>query len=102
MEKENLVSKKIVKSIDKIPFIRNHLDHDMLEVVNASAVALSMKVLGAGLAFAFNVMLARMMGIDGEGIFYLALIVVTIATRFERMGLKNVMLKLTAANASTS
>jgi len=72
----------------------------MLEVINGAAVALLLKVLGAGLTFLFNLMLARTLGAEGAGLYFLALTVTTIATVFGRMGLDNTVLRFTAANAS--
>jgi len=72
----------------------------MLEVVNGTAVALVLKVVGVGLAFSFNILLARMLGVEGAGIYFLALTVATIATVFGRMGLDNALLRFTAANAT--
>ena len=72
----------------------------MQEVVNGASVAFVIKVIGAGLSFGFNVVLARMLGADGAGIYFLALTVTTIATVFGRMGLDNALLRFTAANAA--
>ena len=72
----------------------------MQEVVNGASVAFVIKVIGAGLSFGFNVLLARMLGADGAGIYFLALTVTTIATVFGRMGLDNALLRFTAANAA--
>ena len=80
--------------------MRNRLDEHMLEVINGAAVAFVLKVLGAGLAFLFNLVLARTLGAEGAGLYFLALTVTTIATVFGRMGLDNTLLRYTAANAS--
>ena len=86
--------------LSRFPALRNKLDEHMLEVINGAAVALVLKVLGAGLTFLFNLVLARTLGAEGAGLYFLALTVTTIATVFGRMGLDNTLLRFTAANAS--
>jgi len=76
------------------------MDHHMKEVVRGAAVAFVLKVLGAGLGFGFNVLLARLLGAEGTGVYYLALTVTTIASVVGRMGLDNALLRFTAANAA--
>ncbi|NQU08001.1 MAG: hypothetical protein HQ583_05525, partial [Candidatus Abyssubacteria bacterium] len=56
-------------ALHEFPFLRKRLDGHMLEVVNGASVALVLKVLGAGLAFGFNILLARMFGAEGAGIY---------------------------------
>ena len=86
-----------------MPFLRkiqsSYMDHHMKEVARGAATAFVLKVLGAGLGFGFNVLLARLLGAEGAGMFYLALTVTTIASVVGRMGLDNALLCFTAANA---
>lgn len=84
----------------RVPFVSKRLDVHMLEVVNGAAVAFVLKVLGAGLAFSFNILLARTLGAEGAGVYFIALTVTTVATVFGRMGLDNALLRFTAANAA--
>lgn len=86
--------------LHRLPFVSRRLDVHMLEVVKGAAVALVLKVLGAGLTFCFILLLARTLGAEGAGIYFLALTVTTIATVFGRMGLDNALLRFTAANAA--
>jgi O-antigen/teichoic acid export membrane protein len=86
--------------LHRLPFISRRLDVHMLEVVNGAAVALVLRVLGAGLIFCFNFLLARTLGAEGAGVYFLSLTVTTIATVFGRMGLDNALLRFTAANAA--
>ena len=51
--------------LSRFPVLRNRLDEHMLEVINGAAVALVLKVLGAGLTFLFNLVLARTFGAEG-------------------------------------
>ena len=94
------MEKAIEFILNRFPSIRDRLDVHMLEVINGAAVALVLKVLGAGLSFLFNILLARILGAEGAGLYFLALTVTTIATVFGRMGLDNTLLRFTAANAS--
>ena len=92
--------KMIFRPVERVPFLRNHLDHHMQEVVSGASVALIMKVVGAGIAFGFNVLLARLAGAEGAGLYYIAFSAVTIATIFGRMGLDTSLVRFIAANAS--
>lgn len=76
------------------------MDHHMKEVVRGAATAFMLKALGAGLSFGFNVLLARLLGAKGAGVYYLALTVTTIASVLGRIGLDNTLLRFTAANAA--
>jgi len=72
------------------------------EVLKGSATALIVKFIGAALAFAFNVLLARMLGANGAGIYFLSLTVVTIASVVSRFGLDSALLRFTAAGAEVA
>src|SRR6266496_771358 len=84
----------------RIPFV-GRLDHHMVEVVRGSAVAFALKVLGAGLTFIFNVVIARFFGADGAGVYSIALTVLTIATVFGRLGMDNTVVRYVAGGAAT-
>lgn len=77
------------------------LEHHIQEVISGSSLAFVMKVLGAGLSFAFNVLLARFLGAEGAGVYYLALTVTTVAGVVGRLGLDNAALRFVAAGASS-
>ncbi len=85
----------------KIPF-ESRLDHHMLEVVRGSALALVLKVVGAGLTFLFSVVIARFFGADGSGVYSIALTVLTIATVLGRLGMDNTLVRFMAAGAATA
>ncbi|MBU1615458.1 hypothetical protein KJ693_09145 [bacterium] len=53
--------------MNKIPLF-NRLDLHMQEVVHGVSIAFVLKVLGA--RFGFNVLLARMLGAEGAGIYF--------------------------------
>src|SRR5207245_8982664 len=65
------------------------------------AAALIVRVSGAGISFALNVLIARLYGADGAGVYFLALTVMTIATVFGRMGMDNSLLRFVAAHAAS-
>lgn len=92
--------KRIIAALCKRIPILSDLDLHMREVLSGASVAFIFKVLGAGLGFGFNVLLARLLGAEGAGIYYLALTITTIATVVGRMGLDNALLRFAAANAS--
>lgn len=74
-------------------------DLNTKEVLQGASVAFVLRVMGGGLALIFNVLLARLLGADGAGLYFLAITVMTIAAVFGRMGLDNALLRFTAANA---
>lgn len=57
------------------------------------ATSFSAKVAGVGLAFLFSVMLARLLGSAGTGVYFLALTIVSIGATIARMGLDNAVLR---------
>lgn len=94
---------KVIECIlNWFPVLKNSFDEHMQEVVSGAAIALVLKVLGAGLTFLFNLVLARTLGAEGAGLYFLALTVTTIATVFGRIGLDNTILRFIAANASVN
>ena len=78
----------------------SRLDHHMHEVLRGASIAFVLKVLNAILDFVFNVMLARLLGAEGAGIYFLALTVSTVAEVLGSFGLDNTLLRFTAANAA--
>ncbi len=62
--------------------------------------AVAFKILGAGLSFLFNVVLARLLGTEGVGVFFLALTVTSIASIVGRFGIDISLLRFVAPAAS--
>ncbi|MBR76461.1 MAG: hypothetical protein CMD36_00870 [Flavobacteriales bacterium] len=62
-----------------------------------SFIALFIKVLGAVMAFLFNIFLARKLGAEQTGVFYLCYTVLMIAIVFSRLGIDNVLLRNVAS-----
>lgn len=76
-------------------------DSHIREILRGASFALFLKVLGAALAFFFNILLARRYGADGAGIYFLSLTVITIASVISRLGLDNILLRHVAQNNRT-
>ncbi|MFO7609890.1 MAG: oligosaccharide flippase family protein [Candidatus Krumholzibacteriia bacterium] len=72
-------------------------DTQFREVLHGAFWAFSLRVVGAAVGFGFNVLLARALGADGAGIYFLALTVMTMAAVVARLGLDNTMLRRVAA-----
>jgi O-antigen/teichoic acid export membrane protein len=75
-------------------------DRHTWEVASGAAVALVLRVAAAGLSFVFNIVLARLLGIEGVGVYYLAFTVTTIASVAGRAGLDNALLRFVATSAA--
>lgn len=75
-------------------------DEHMREVARGTLLAFVLKVIGAGLAFAFNVAIARLLGAEGAGLFFLALSVTAIGSVIGRIGLDNTLLRFIATHAA--
>ncbi|MFQ5752974.1 MAG: flippase [bacterium] len=80
--------------------LKNRINPHFLEVVQGSTIAFSLKILGTILAFAFNLLVARKLGAEGTGIYFLAITITTIAAVIGRIGLDTTLLRFTAANAA--
>ncbi len=72
----------------------------MRDVVRGASVAFLLKVVAAGLSFGVNIILARLLGATGAGVYYLALTVTSISVVVGRLGLDNALLRFSAAAAS--
>ena len=72
------------------------------ELILRSGAVLLVRVAGAGLGFAFNVALARVLGADGLGIYHLALTFTLIASVVGRMGMDAAMLKFAAPSYASA
>ncbi len=68
------------------------------ELILRSGTVLVVRVAGAGLGFAFNVALARVLGADGLGIYHLSFTFALIASVAGRMGMDAAMLKFGATS----
>jgi O-antigen/teichoic acid export membrane protein len=81
----------------RIPFLK-HFDVHMQEVVRGAGAAFMLRVIGAGFGFLFNVLLARLLGAEGTGVYYLAVTVAIASSIVGTVGLDLALLRFTAAN----
>ncbi len=88
------------KLIGRTPFLKDALDHHMLEVISGASTAFVLKAVGTGLAFLFNVVLARKLGVEGAGLYFLAFTVISIAGVLSCAGLDNALLRFVASSAA--
>lgn len=80
--------------------LRRGLDGHMHEILSKGAIAFLLKIIGAGLAFGFHVAVARMLGAEGAGIYFLALTIITLMAVVARLGMDNSVTRFVAAHAS--
>ena len=90
----------LARAIRELSTVHRRLDLPAKELISGTATALSLKVLAAFIAFALNVVLARLLGPAGSGLYFLALTVTTIGAVVGRAGLDNVLLRSAAANSA--
>jgi O-antigen/teichoic acid export membrane protein len=76
------------------------LDGHMQEVLKGASAALMIRIFGTLLGFLLSVMIARLLGAEGSGVYFLALSVVTIASTVGRVGFDNTVVRFIAAYAS--
>jgi len=84
-------------------FIDNFIgrfDKHMQELLRGASIAFALKILAACLAFGLNVLLARQLGAEGAGIFFLAFTIVLIVAAIGRVGMENVLVRFIAANVA--
>ena len=94
------MEKIIVKLLSKFPSLERKFDPHMREVLAGSAIAMTLRVVGAGLNLCFNLLLARTFGAGGAGLYFLALTVPMVAATFASLGLNNALLRFISANAA--
>jgi O-antigen/teichoic acid export membrane protein len=72
----------------------------MRELLRGTSTAASMRLLRTATSFALNVMLGRMLGADGVGLYFLAYAVVRIGAVIAQLGLARTVLRFCAADAA--
>ncbi|MBT8144837.1 MAG: oligosaccharide flippase family protein, partial [Gammaproteobacteria bacterium] len=80
--------------------IWQRLDQEAGELVRGASLALVIRTAGALITFGLNVLIARRLGVDQTGAFFLALTVATLASVIARAGAPNTVLRFVAANAA--
>lgn len=84
----------------KAKIIELRTDTHMREVGRGALIAFILKVGGSGLAFAFNVAVARLLGAQGSGIYFLALSITAIGSVIGQVGLDSALLRFIAIRAT--
>lgn len=72
------------------------------ELVRGATLAFILKIIGSILTFTFNVFVARFLGAEGAGIYYLALSITIISSVIARVGLDNALLRYIAVKATAA
>lgn len=100
MDSEGVLAFEVLGSTRlEYEFMTIHFSHSR-EVLNGVAIAFVLRAVGAGLAFALNVVIGRLLGAEGAGLYFLALSVVTIGAVIAKLGLGNALLRFIASGAS--
>ena len=73
------------------------IDENLREVIRGSSVAFVLRVIGAGFSFAVNIIVARYLGAEGAGVYFLALTVTGIASVVGRFGLDKTLMRYVAS-----
>jgi len=76
------------------------LDGHMLEVIKGSAQSFVVRIIGAALGFAVSVLVARLLGVEGAGVYFFALSVAAIGSAFGKLGFDFTSVRFIAALAS--
>lgn len=76
------------------------MDLHTREMVRGSAMALLLKLLGAGATFLLYVLIGRLLGADGAGVYFQALALVTVAAVLARVGLDQVVVRHVAVQST--
>jgi O-antigen/teichoic acid export membrane protein len=63
------------------------LDGDMQEIIHKASSAFALKILGAGLQFLFSFLLAKTLGAEGVGVYFLAFTLIRLVSTIARLGL---------------
>ena len=75
-------------------------EDEMLELLKDTGTAFSLRVLGSFLAFIFNVVIARSLGAEGAGIYFIAFSIIVISSVISRLGLDNALLRFISIHYS--
>ncbi|MFW6012084.1 MAG: oligosaccharide flippase family protein [bacterium] len=88
--------------IDTLNTFLRKLDPHSQELFRGASVALILRVAGAALTFLLSLVLARTLGAQGAGIYFLAYGVVTIVSVGARLGLGGSLVRFTSAGATAN
>ena len=77
------------------------IEGHMKEILSGALSAMVIKIISAGVAFLFNVLIARLLGVEDVGVYFLALTIALIGSTLGRVGFDNVMLRYISSYTST-
>ena len=72
------------------------LDNHLKEILEGASLTFVLKSVGFLFTFGFNLILARMLGASGAGLFFLSVSIITVASVIARMGFDNAVLRFAA------
>lgn len=81
----------------KVKVVLSDIEHRHT-AINA-VIAIAIRVLGAGMSFVFNLIIARQLGPEQAGYFFLSLAIVMLLSYIASLGFENTVLRFTGANA---
>jgi O-antigen/teichoic acid export membrane protein len=76
------------------------IDYYLAGLLRGAGVSFLLRLTGAGAAFLFNIVIARTLGADAVGLYFLTLTQITLVAVVARLGLDNVLLRETAVQVS--
>ncbi|MDA2913816.1 oligosaccharide flippase family protein, partial [Acidobacteriia bacterium AH_259_A11_L15] len=76
------------------------LEPHLSEVLGGASVSFFLRLVARVLSLGFNILLARLLGAEGAGVYYLALTVTTLGGVVGRLGVPNALLRFSAAHAA--
>jgi len=95
MEEGNLFfCNNVIKFVSRT--LSLNLDHHMREVIRGGFVSFVVRIAGSVLGFLVNVSIARLLGAEGAGVYFLSVSIVMFAAVIGRMGLENTVVRFIA------
>ena len=76
------------------------LGSDLSFLIKGGALALSIRGFGAGLALILNILIGRLLGVEGAGYYYMALAISSIGSVIVSLGMDHALLRFVAVNAA--
>lgn len=75
-------------------------DRHLKEILEGASLTFILRSVGSIFTFGFNLMLARLLGADGAGLFFLCVSIITVASVIARMGFDNAVLRFSAESSA--
>ena len=92
----------ILTLLKKTPFNDITKDFDNLEIIKGAGTTFTLKILGLGFSYIFNILFARLYGAEVMGLFALAITVAGIFSLFGQMGTETSLVRFVAQYAGES